>query len=476
MYQLVSTQGDNLAADLNLTRLSIGRDPSNDLVVTNEGISGFHASIFFDNGRTEIVDQGSTNGTFVNGSPVQGRQVLKPWDKVRFAGVEFEVIDPAARKPTSVQPVIAAVPVSEAAPVPAGPVLGALLPVSAGGTGERIEIRGKISVGRASDNALCLKTPTVSSRHAEIIPVEGGGIEVADLGSTNGTWVNGRRIDRLRLHSGDRVRFDEVEYRIEMPDPEPAKTQVNPAVAPPPETTQVSPSVRSASPHAPPSPPPPRATQPDAILPSDDSPSSPPPAAPNEKLLSADSCGPPATEPPNPPASQPSPIPQDPRSGPAAATQVGIAAPPKMPPPPRMSPPPSSSEVTLEKTAEAESGEGLKWLLFSFDGRIGRMKYFLTGLGLALSAYALIAVLQMVFFGRVSLDPNFRGYFPVALPINLLMLWPGIALGVKRFHDQNRSGHWMWLLFVPLISLVAAVMLLFVSGTRGVNRFGQQPQ
>jgi uncharacterized membrane protein YhaH (DUF805 family) len=141
-----------------------------------------------------------------------------------------------------------------------------------------------------------------------------------------------------------------------------------------------------------------------------------------------------------------------------------------------MSPPPSSSEVTLEKTAEAESGEGLKWLLFSFDGRIGRMKYFLTGLGLALSAYALIAVLQMVFFGRVSLDPNFRGYFPVALPINLLMLWPGIALGVKRFHDQNRSGHWMWLLFVPLISLVAAVMLLFVSGTRGVNRFGQQPQ
>ena len=48
------------------------------------------------------------------------------------------------------------------------------------------------SIGSAKDNALTLGDPTVSGYHVELI-AEKSGIRVADLGSTNGTWIDERR-------------------------------------------------------------------------------------------------------------------------------------------------------------------------------------------------------------------------------------------------------------------------------------------
>ena len=48
-------------------------------------------------------------------------------------------------------------------------------------------------VGRRPDLALCLKNPTVSGLHAQIVE-QANGLVVEDLGSTNGTYVNGRPV------------------------------------------------------------------------------------------------------------------------------------------------------------------------------------------------------------------------------------------------------------------------------------------
>ncbi len=71
---------------------------------------------------------------------------------------------------------------------------------------------GEATVGRTSDNDIVLDDSSVSSRHARITRGEDGAVVLEDLGSTNGTMVNGDRVvDPVRLRRGDRISFGEVE-------------------------------------------------------------------------------------------------------------------------------------------------------------------------------------------------------------------------------------------------------------------------
>lgn len=68
----------------------------------------------------------------------------------------------------------------------------------------------RVTVGRSRSCELVLRSPDASRRHAEIAP-EGDGWRVRDLDSTNGTYVNGARIETARLASGDRLKVGRVE-------------------------------------------------------------------------------------------------------------------------------------------------------------------------------------------------------------------------------------------------------------------------
>ncbi|PNU18638.1 hypothetical protein C2E25_16580 [Geothermobacter hydrogeniphilus] len=484
MMQLRSVDGKDLCLNLDRVRLNIGRDAGNELVLDDPSVSGFHASIFADNGTVEVVDVGSTNGTWLNGSPVRGRTSLNPWDKIRFGAVELEVTDPAGRKPTSVQPAIQASATSSSAP--SGSLLATLQAVKPGPAPAHFEIYAATTVGRDPGNSLVLNHPTVSSRHAEIRPFDGS-LELIDLGSTNGTWVNGRRCERQILKQGDRVRFDEIEFTVDMPRPAVGATMVNPAVKAAPAATAVNPAVPPQPAVSSPSNPAPQPAVPQPAVPQ---PAVPEPAVPepvvsepvvSEPVVSepaALSC-PTAVEPRTvssaPALSRPEPTASDP-----AATMVDPAV---KPPQPMATPelPPAASDLSFATDEKpVVNNRGLAWLLFSFQGRIGRLKY----LGAALAAgvvVGLISVLvQIMLLGEVAAFNPYSYRYGEGQVVHLLVSlllggWPGVALAAKRFHDQNRSGHWMWLCLVPVINLVVGIMLLFVPGTKEANRFGEPP-
>ncbi|RIK05301.1 MAG: DUF2662 domain-containing protein [Acidobacteria bacterium] len=63
-----------------------------------------------------------------------------------------------------------------------------------------------VTVGRQPDSTIVLADPNVSRRHAEVRP-QGDGYVVVDLGSTNGTRVNGVRVTEQRLADGDQLTF-----------------------------------------------------------------------------------------------------------------------------------------------------------------------------------------------------------------------------------------------------------------------------
>ena len=66
---------------------------------------------------------------------------------------------------------------------------------------------GLTRVGRDEQNDLILHESSVSSFHAELVRLEDGGLRVIDLDSSNGTFVNGDRINRAVLKVGDRLMF-----------------------------------------------------------------------------------------------------------------------------------------------------------------------------------------------------------------------------------------------------------------------------
>jgi ABC transport system ATP-binding/permease protein len=67
------------------------------------------------------------------------------------------------------------------------------------------------TIGRSTGADFILDAALVSRVHCQLLALRDGGLEVRDLESTNGTFVNGARVERARLGSGDRVRVGRVE-------------------------------------------------------------------------------------------------------------------------------------------------------------------------------------------------------------------------------------------------------------------------
>jgi uncharacterized membrane protein YhaH (DUF805 family) len=107
---------------------------------------------------------------------------------------------------------------------------------------------------------------------------------------------------------------------------------------------------------------------------------------------------------------------------------------------------------------------GPREIFFSFDGRIGRRTWWLYGVGAMLGLGVIgIALLRIAGFGETTAQGV----------VNLVLLWPALAVSVKRWHDRDKSGWWVLLNLVPVIGqLWVLVENGMLRGTRGRNRYG----
>jgi len=167
-------------------RLRIGRATDNDLVLADELASRWHAEIAITEQGATLVDLGSQNGTMVNGRAV-GNQPLRPGDSIEIGGTALRFDGPS----------LAVLAGDLAAPLSAP-----------GGTIQLSLAAGprEVVIGRDDACDYPLDHPMVSGRHARI-EATGGGHAVVDLGSANGTFVNGRPVRRQMLSEGDEIRI-----------------------------------------------------------------------------------------------------------------------------------------------------------------------------------------------------------------------------------------------------------------------------
>lgn len=75
----------------------------------------------------------------------------------------------------------------------------------------RILPGGARTLGRATGADFSIDAALISRIHCRLIATAGGGLELCDLDSTNGTFVNGKRVQTAQLASGDRIQIGRVE-------------------------------------------------------------------------------------------------------------------------------------------------------------------------------------------------------------------------------------------------------------------------
>lgn len=90
-----------------------------------------------------------------------------------------------------------------------------LVLLSEGLTGRTFDLKvDKTTVGRVEDNTFQIPETSVSSHHAEIL-LRGSDVVVKDLGSTNGTFINGEKVSEAVLKPGQILRLGMIEMRLE---------------------------------------------------------------------------------------------------------------------------------------------------------------------------------------------------------------------------------------------------------------------
>ena len=195
----------------------LGRDPACEVhfdVAVYPTVSGQHARIERTAAGLRLTPLSKSNKTLLNDQPVERPAALKIGDRVRlgFSGPTIEVL---AAEVTRIETVMEARPVKDAAPAQAEPAadFGATaqagpqhLALLRGSLGTRPMPIGQGGViGRTKGVEFFLDHPHISRQHARI-DVKGGGVSLTDLGSANGTYVNGKRVQKqVWLNRGDRI-------------------------------------------------------------------------------------------------------------------------------------------------------------------------------------------------------------------------------------------------------------------------------
>ncbi|MDQ0989036.1 FHA domain-containing protein [Streptomyces sp. V3I7] len=168
----------------------VGRDPLSDIVLDDARVSWHHAVLRPADGHWLIEDEQSTNGTYADGRRVNASDI-GPGSVLRFG-------NPADGPRAQLAPCPA--PDPERPSAVSMPARTATFRKPA--TVRPLPTR-TVRIGRAADSDLVVDDLLVSRRHAELCAHADGTYEIADLGSHNGTFLNGRPVTRAPVVPGD---------------------------------------------------------------------------------------------------------------------------------------------------------------------------------------------------------------------------------------------------------------------------------
>lgn len=196
-------------------KYTLGSDSASDVKIISDGVHANHAELLIHGDVIRLINLVGGTELSINGQTVSDKAELRPGDVLKLGGEELELVDPKASTP------------SQKAPenVNRGWALKALNTALAD---KHFPLSGIHNIGRSQECEICLGVVHLSRKHAKIT-VTDSGLNIEDLNSSNGTYVNGKKIDQITAIAGDEISFDTLRFRVIGPIIDEDKTTVRPS-------------------------------------------------------------------------------------------------------------------------------------------------------------------------------------------------------------------------------------------------------
>ena len=225
--KLVFPNGEQATALLATGVNRIGSDPEGAVVIGGSGILPRHLEIHITSTGANLQLPEGAGAVTVNGKPVKELMALRTGDQVGFGAVvaKFVATEPsktvAGGSPLPPSVVAAAQQMaldgeSGATRVRAAAPKFVLRGVSGNTFGKMYGVTGPMTIGRSAECDIAIPVEEISRRHALVKP-NASGLQVEDLGSSNGTFINNKRVQAGQLNPGDELRLDQVRLILVAP-------------------------------------------------------------------------------------------------------------------------------------------------------------------------------------------------------------------------------------------------------------------
>ena len=189
----------------------VGSAPDADIVLRGEGVLPQHCELHVTaNGVMLKVMRDAP--TTVNQRPVDGLISLRPDDVIGFGPVSASIVAMETTQ-AGARPAMPMIDDVGTTTVRAALPKYALRAQNGRMLGRTYPLTGATVIGRSAECQLRVEDSSLSRKHAKLIPTNEG-VVVEDLGSTNGSFVNGTRVQRTVAKAGDEIGFDTLRFKL----------------------------------------------------------------------------------------------------------------------------------------------------------------------------------------------------------------------------------------------------------------------
>lgn len=200
------------------SKMTVGSATSNNLIISGEGACPTHA-VFLIDGDNVSLSVIERNPTKINDKLVIGEHPLNLNDKITFGTSAFQIVDPKQE----VADAKSAPQAQAKQPAQIAQGSGWILQGDAQLKNRQYPINDKMVLGRSPDCDLSFSFDQLSRQHVTFKILKGD-LYVKDMGSSNGTQVNGRKVDQVKLNGGDILSFGPLSFNVIAPNDVPDET------------------------------------------------------------------------------------------------------------------------------------------------------------------------------------------------------------------------------------------------------------
>lgn len=110
-----------------------------------------------------------------------------------------------------------------------------------------------------------------------------------------------------------------------------------------------------------------------------------------------------------------------------------------------------------------------------FNGRSRRREYWMFFLFCGIVIF-FATILDNAFGITFNVAEENSGFGPIYLFSSLVLFIPTLAVSVRRLHDIDKSGWFVFVIIIPLIGAIWFLVMMITEGTKGTNQYGPDPK